>query len=69
MLRAYEIVLNKRVIFLLGMGIILVFLSVLLWRFESKKKQERWKKMLVEKIGCFLALYCSSIAVILDKIP
>lgn len=68
-LRAYEIVLNKRVIFLLGMGIILVFLSVLLWRFESKKKQERWKKMLVEKIGCFLALYCSSIAVILDKIP
>lgn len=61
-LKAYEITLNKRVIFLFGMCFLLVTFSVFLWRFERKRKQESRKKILVGKlgglIGIVLFFYC-----------
>lgn len=60
-LGAYEIVINKRAVFILAAGIFLTAVSLFLWRCERRTKKENWKKMvfrmLVWGIGCWLFFY------------
>lgn len=55
-LGAYEIVLNKRVIFLFGIGIILILAAFFLWCCERGRKKQGLKQILLRSVGVCICL-------------